>query len=348
MAPANIIGIVEGINFTGEYPMQIMRTPDDRFEGLDGYPFKPNYTNVKAADGSDIRIHHIDEGEGPLLICMHGQPTWSYLWRKMVAPLTQAGFRVVAPDLVGFGRSDKPAAQDDYTYVNHVDWMGQWLAANDFTDATLVCQDWGGLIGLRMLTAAPDRFSRIVVANTGLPDNTLVKPETSAALAQMAPNVPLVSAAELGAKMGSGAPDAFLHWIKFASESPEFTASSIFSPKTAPEVLKGYEAPFPDESYFAGARKFPSLVPLMPHHSDDRADNDKAWEVLGAWDKPVLTAFSDRDPVTKGGEVAFQKRIPGAKGVAHVTITDGGHFLQEDKPEEFAAAIITFVQALSA
>jgi haloalkane dehalogenase len=325
--------------------MQVLRTPDDRFEGLEGFAYAPNYTNVKAADGADIRIHHIDEGEGPLLICMHGQPTWSYLWRKMVGPLTQAGFRVVAPDLVGFGRSDKPAEQDDYTYASHVDWMGQWLEANDFTDATLVCQDWGGLVGLRMLTAAPERFSRIVVANTGLPDNTLVKPETSAALAQMAPNVPLVAASELGAKMGSGAPDAFLHWIKFAAESPEFRPSSVFPPSTSAEVLKGFEAPFPDESYFAGARKFPSLVPIMPHHSDDRADNDKAWEVLGAWDKPVLTAFSDRDPVTKGGEVAFQKRIPGAKGVEHVTITGGGHFLQEDKPEEFAAAIITFMQA---
>jgi haloalkane dehalogenase len=266
----------------------------------------------------------------------------------MIGPLTQAGFRVVAPDLVGFGKSDKPASQDDYTYENHVDWMSQWLTANDFTDATLVCQDWGGLVGLRMLTAAPDRFSRIVVANTGLPDTKLMKPETSAMLAQMAPNVPLVSAAELGPKMGSGAPDAFLHWIKFAAESPEFKPSAVFSPKTAPAVLKAYDAPFPDENYLAGARKFPLLVPIMPHHAEDRADNDKAWDVLRAWDKPVLTAFSDRDPVTKGGEAPFQRRIPGAQGVAHVTIKDGGHFLQEDKPDAFAAAIISFVQAHSA
>lgn len=324
--------------------MQIMRTPEDRFADLEGFSYTPHYTNVEAADSTSIRIHHIDEGEGPLLICMHGQPTWSYLWRKMVGPLTDAGFRVVAPDLVGFGRSDKPARQGDYSYVNHVDWMSQWLVANDFIDATLVCQDWGGLIGLRMLTAAPDRFSRIVVANTGLPDNKLVKPETSALLASLAPSVPLVSAAELGAKMGSGAPDAFLHWIKFAADSPEFTPSAVFSPKTAPAVLKGYDAPFPEGSYLAGARKFPMLVPLMPHHAQDRADNDDAWEVLRAWDKPVLTAFSDRDPVTKGGEAPFQSRIPGAQGVSHVTIEGGGHFLQEDKPDAFAAAIISFCQ----
>jgi len=327
--------------------MDIIRTPDDRFSNLEGYPYAPHYTEVKAADGTSIRIHHIDEGNGPLLICMHGQPTWSYLYRKMIGPLTDAGFRVVAPDLVGFGKSDKPTSQDDYTYVNHVDWMSQWLAANDFTDATLVCQDWGGLIGLRMLTAAPDRFARVIVANTGLPDNKTIKPEVSAMLAQLLPNVGLVTAKELGPKMGSGAPDAFLHWIKFAAESPEFVPSSVFSPKTAPEVIAGYDAPFPDEHYFAGARKFPMLVPLMPHHAEDRADNDKAWKVLEAWDKPLLTAFSDGDPVTKGGEVAFQKRVPGAQGIAHVTIKGGGHFLQEDKPEEFAAAIIGFMQDYS-
>lgn len=327
--------------------MQIARTPDDRFAGLEGYPFAPHYTEVKAADKTPIRIHHIDEGprEGQILICMHGQPTWSFLWRKMVGPLTDAGFRVIAPDLVGFGRSDKPMSQDDYTYANHVDWMGQWLTANDFTNATLVCQDWGGLIGLRMLTDAPDRFTRIVVANTGLPDNKLVKPEMSAMLEQMAPHVPLLSAADLGAKMGSGAPDAFLHWIKFAAEAPDFVPSAVFSPKTPDAVIAGYNAPFPDESFFAGARKFPSLVPIMPHHADDRSDNDKAWGVLRAWEKPLLTAFSDRDPVTKGGEVPFQRRVPGAQGVDHVTIEGGGHFLQEDKPEEFAAAIIGFVKA---
>lgn len=327
--------------------MDIMRTPDDRFIDLDAYPYAPHYTQVIAQDGTQLRIHHIDEGEGPLLICMHGQPTWSYLWRKMIGPLTQAGFRVVAPDLVGFGKSDKPAAQEDYTFVNHVDWMGQWLTANDFTDATLVCQDWGGLIGLRMLTAAPERFDRIVVANTGLPDNKAIKPEVSALLAQLMPNVPLVTAAELGPKMGSGAPDAFLHWIKFAAESPEFVPSAVFSPKTPPAVIAAYDAPFPDERYFAGARVFPKLVPLLPHHAQDRADNDKAWKILEAWDKPLLTAFSDRDPVTKGGEVAFQKRVPGAQGVVHTTITGGGHFLQEDRPEEFAAAIIAFMQAYS-
>lgn len=325
--------------------MRITRTPDDRFEGLEGYPFSPRYTEVKAADATSIRIHHIDEGprDGPVLICMHGQPTWSYLWRKMVGPLTDAGFRVIAPDLVGFGRSDKPASQDDYTYANHVDSMSQWLAANDFRDATLVCQDWGGLIGLRMLVAAPDRFARIVVANTGLPDNRLVKPETSAMLEKMTPHIPLVSAAVLGQKMGNGAPDAFLHWIKFAAESPEFVPSAVFSPKTPPPVIAGYDAPFPDESYFAGARRFPSLVPIMPHHASDRADNDKAWEVLRTWDKPLLTAFSDRDPITKGGEAPFQRRVPGAQGVDHVTIEGGGHFLQEDKPSEFAGAIIEFI-----
>ncbi len=330
--------------------MKILRTPDARFENLSGYDFAPHYSEVTAANGAALRLHYLDEGprDGEIILCMHGQPSWSYLYRKMIPILVDAGFRVIAPDLIGFGKSDKPSHIDDYTYQNHVDWMNQWFLAMDISDVTLVCQDWGGLIGLRVVADNVDRFARLVVANTGLPSSRTVTPEMSEMLGKLYPTIPVPNAAMVQEQFASGSPTAFLYWVKYAAESSEFTVREVFnllSGITNQNILDGYEAPHPDENHSAGARKFPSCVPLLPHHQADRDANDKAWEVLEKFEKPVLTAFSDGDPVTKGGETQFQERIPGAKGVEHVTIKGGGHFLQEDQPEQLSETIINFMKS---
>ena len=328
--------------------MTILRTDDSRFSDLSGYPYKPNYIEVDGGNGPQLRVHYLDEGpsDGEIVLCMHGQPSWSYLYRKMIPFLTAAGFRVIAPDLVGFGRSDKFSQTNEYSYASHVDWMSQWFTKLGLTNVNLVCQDWGGLIGLRLVANFPDNFARLVIANTGLPDSQTVSSEMSAMLAQIYPSIPIPSAAEVIEQFANGAPGAFLYWVKYSAESPDFSIRDVFGLLSNIEdekVLEGYTAPFPDQSYIAGARAFPSLVPLMPHHKSVREDNDAAWSVLEAFDKPVLTAFSDGDAVSRGGEAVFQKRIPGAKGVDHVTIKGGGHFLQEDQPEAFSQAIIEFV-----
>jgi haloalkane dehalogenase len=293
--------------------MEILRTPDERFANLPGYPFRPNY-----ADAGGLRVHYVDEGPrdaAPVLL-MHGEPSWSYLYRKMIPILTAAGQRVIAPDLVGFGRSDKPARPEDHTYKRHVDWMAALMERLDLRNITLFGQDWGGLIGLRLAAEHPERFSRIVVGNTGLPtgDRPMSK--------------------------------AFLDWRKFSRESPKFVIGNIIQSgcltPLAPEVVAAYEAPFPDDRYKAGARQMPSLVPISP---DDpaAAANHKAWEVFSRWEKPFLTAFSDGDQITGGGEKIFQRLVPGAKNRTHVTIKGGGHFLQEDKGEELARVIADFI-----
>jgi haloalkane dehalogenase len=293
--------------------MDTLRTPDERFSQLAGYPFAPRYVEV---DG--IRIHHVDEGPrgGPPVLLMHGEPSWSYLYRKMIPLLTAAGLRAVAPDLVGFGRSDKPARRSDYTYQRHVDWMRGWLEKVDLRGVTLVCQDWGGLIGLRLAAEHEDRFARIVAANTFLPTGD--RP--------------------LG--------DAFQAWRKFSQEVAEFPVGAIVqggcTTPLAPEVVAAYDAPFPDESYKEGARQFPVLVPAAP---DDPAApaNRKAWEVLRRWQKPFFTAFSDSDPITRGADLVLQESIPGAKNQPHATIAGGGHFLQEDRGEELARVVVDFI-----
>jgi haloalkane dehalogenase len=297
--------------------MEFLRTPDDRFENLADYPFAPNYSNVTAADGTTLRIHHLDEGpadQSPVL-CMHGEPSWSYLYRHMISALTAKGRRVVAPDLIGFGRSDKPTSQDDYTYESHVDWMSQWLNNNDLTNITLFCQDWGGLIGLRLVAAFPERFARVIVANTGLP---------------------------IGTSPGPG----FAAWLEFSQNIEVFPVGFIVNGGThrelSPAEIAAYDAPFPDETYKAAARVFPRLVPISDAHGSV-AENRAAWAVLATFDRPFLTAFSDKDAVTAGGHVVFQERVPGAKGQPHVTIQDGGHFLQEDKPQELADLIHSFM-----
>jgi haloalkane dehalogenase len=295
-----------------------LRTPDERFKNLKGFPFEPKYAEVPDGEGGRLRIHYVDEGPrnaDPVLL-MHGEPSWSFLYRKMIRIFLGAGYRAVAPDLIGFGRSDKPAHRSNYTYNRHVEWMKAWLEQVDLKRITLVCQDWGGLIGLRLLAAHPGRFARAVTANTGLPTGDFPISE------------------------------AFLQWRKFSVEVPEFSVGAIINMGTLSdlpeEILEAYNAPFPDETYKEGARIFPSLVPISP---DDPAAtaNRQAWEVLSKFEKPFLTAFSDGDPITRGGEQIFQKRVPGAKGQPHTIIKAGGHFLQEDRGEEFARVVIDFM-----
>jgi len=301
--------------------VNVLRTPDERFHALPGFDFAPHYVEVPTGEGSrTLRVHYIDEGPASgseKILLMHGEPSWCYLYRKMVPPLTQAGFRVIAPDLVGFGRSDKPARRTDYTYARHVEWMRAALIDElGLSGLTLVGQDWGGLIGLRLVAEHPDRFRRVVAANTGLPTGDM--------------------------DMG----EAFLAWQKFSQEVPEMPIGRIVGggcvSDIGPEVTAAYDAPFPDESYKEGARQFPLLVPTRP--DDPAADaNRRAWDVLKDFDKPFLCAFSDRDPITHGADRLFCDLVPGAAGQNHVTITAAGHFLQEDNGEDLATAVTDFV-----
>ena len=298
--------------------MKVLRTPDERFADLPNFPYAPRYVDI---DAGALRVHYLDEGppDGEVVLLLHGEPSWSFLYRKMIPVLTAAGLRCVVPDLVGFGRSDKPADRADYTYARHVGWMGEVVFdALGLDGITFFGQDWGGLIGLRLVTDRPDRFARIVVANTGLPTGD--QPMT----------------------------DAFLSWQRFSQETPRFHVGGIVKggcrTELAPEVVAAYDAPFVDDSYTAGARMFPMLVPTSPDDPAAEA-NRKAWEVLRGFDRPVLTAFSDQDPVTAGGFGIFQSSVPGAAGQPHTTIEGAGHFLQEDKGEEVARVVADFVAA---
>ncbi len=297
--------------------MQVLRTPEARFDGLEDYPFAPHYVEIADADGTALRIHYVDEGprRAPPILLMHGEPSWSYLYRKMIAGLAARGHRVIAPDLIGFGKSDKPTEQSDYTYERHVTWMSAWLGRLDLSDITLFCQDWGGLIGLRLVAAFPERFARVVVGNTGLP-------------------------------VGTGMTDGFKAWLNFSQMTPVFPVGFIVNGGTTRELSAAeqaaYDAPYPDESYKAGARIFPALVPVTPEHGSV-AENKAAWSVLETYDKPFLTAFSDKDMVTAGGEKAFLSRVPGARGQKHTIIEGGGHFLQEDAPDRLVDVIDDFI-----
>jgi len=333
--------------------VEVIRTPDARFESLPDYPFAPNYTEIADGEGGSLRIHHVDEGprDGEVILCLHGQPTWSYLYRKMIPPFVEAGFRVLAPDFVGFGRSDKPTEIDDYTYARHVRWMSDWLEAQDLRNITLFCQDWGGLIGLRLVAAYPDRFARVVAANTALPDGSGVPEEAGPAMRKLYESLPVVKVSELFERFAAkDGPPGFLFWRKFCAETPELRIGELMgvagSKEVASAIRAAYEAPFPDQRYVAGARKFPSLVPVFPDDPELPA-NRKAWETLAAFDKPFLTAFADGDPVTAGAEKVFQKRVPGAQNRKHPTIANAGHFLQEDQGEAVAAEVLRFIAETS-
>mgnify|MGYP000213666117 CR=1 FL=1 len=298
--------------------MRCLRTPDDRFAHLEDFDFAPHYGEVDDTEGGRLRIHYLDEGpqDGEPILVMHGEPTWSYLYRHMIPIFTSAGHRVLAPDLVGFGRSDKPASREDYTYQRHVDWMSDWLQQVDLRGITLVCQDWGGLIGLRLVADMPERFARIVVANTALPtgDQPLGK--------------------------------AFLVWREFSQSVPDFNAGRIVyggtTSKLTDSEVAAYNAPFPDESYKQGARQFPMLVPAS---ADDPAaePNRAAWNILSGLKIPVLTVFGADDKIMSGIDAVFQKIMPGAAGQAHSILTGGGHFLQEDVGAELAQSTLAFV-----
>jgi haloalkane dehalogenase len=299
--------------------MQVLRTPDDRFTGLPDFPYEARYVDVDAGDGSGpLRMAYVDEGprDGCTVLMLHGEPSWSFLYRKIIPIVVEAGHRAIAPDLIGFGRSDKPVDRDDYTYARHVAWVTAFLDAVELDDITLLCQDWGGLIGLRLVAAQPDRFAGVVAANTFLPDGTATPSK------------------------------AFLDWQRFSQTVEEFPTGFILQGATTTELsdaeVAAYEAPFPDQSYVAGARAFPALVPTSPDDPGAIA-NAEAWRALEQFDKPFVTAFSDSDPVTGGADAALRRCIPGAQGQPHTTLVGGHHFLQEDVGPELAQVVVDLV-----
>jgi haloalkane dehalogenase len=301
--------------------MQILRTPDERFADLLDYDFAPHYRDVTAADGTALRFHFVDEGPrdaAPVLL-LHGNPSWSYLHRHMIRGLVERGHRVVALDLMGMGRSDKPTRRSDYTMANHIDWMSQWLVGEDLTDITLYCQDWGGLTGLHLLPLHPDRFARVIASNTGLPT-------------------------------GEGANKFMEQWLEFSQSVDELPIGHLIDNGTTRALSDAeqaaYLAPYPDGSYQTAALQFPLLIPVQP-------DNPgvpicvATWEFLSTWTKPFLTVFGSDDPISfkPGAHLKFQRKVPGAAGQPHRVIEGARHFIQEDAPEELVEIIDTFVAA---
>lgn len=293
--------------------MDYVRTPDAAFAGIVDFPFAPNYIDINDPhDGTPLRVHYVDEGpcDAPVVLMMHGEPSWSYLYRHMIGPVAAAGLRVIAPDLIGFGKSDKPVRTADYSYARHVAWMRLWLEQLDLTRITLACQDWGSLIGLRLVAEMPDRFSGVVLSNGGLPE-------------------------------GGSPPRAFALWRAFSQWSPVFPIGKIINAGTRRSLsaaeIAAYDAPFPSSAYKAGARIFPTFVPF--NNNVAIPDQKRAWSVFEKWEKPFLCCFSDGDPVTRGGESRWIGRVPGTAGQPHTTLS-GGHFIQEDDPQGFVHCIL--------
>lgn len=300
--------------------MQTLRTPEDRFGNLPEFPYLPSYSEVDDDDGGRLRVAWVQAGppDADPVLLLHGEPSWSFLYRRMIPILTAAGHRVVCPDLVGFGRSDKPTRIEDHTYARHVEWMRTLVCdVLDLRRVTLVGQDWGGLIGLRLAAENPDRFANIVVANTGLPTGDIPMPEIWWQFRTAIQNLPTIDVGR-------------------------FVAAGCRRP-VSDEVRAGYDAPFPDDTFCAGPRAMPGLVPTTP---DDpaAAANRSAWKTLAASETPMLVAFSDGDPITGGMAAIFQQEMRGAQGVEHPVIANAGHFLQEDAGEELAGAIVTFLR----
>ena len=294
--------------------MDAQRTPDERFTHLPDFPFAPVYREV----GEGLRMHYLDEGprEGRVVLLLHGEPSWCFLYRHMIPPLTAAGFRCIAPDLIGFGRSDKPRRREDYTYVRHLDWLTELMHGLELRDINLFCQDWGGLLGLRMVAAEPDRFATVTASNTFLPTGE----ETPS--------------------------EVFRQWKQFAETAEEFPIGGVVQLGTysalSDQVVAAYDAPFPDETYKSGARIFPALVPTSPDDPEGQ-NNRHAWRILEQFERPFLTLFGTKDPITRGGDTVMQERIQGAKGQPHIRIAGGGHFIQEEKGEELARHLIAFL-----
>ena len=300
--------------------MEFLTTPEHCFEQIVDFDYAPHFLRVDDYEGSSLKLHYIDEGprDANVVLMLHGEPSWSYLYRKMIGPVVEAGYRVIAPDLIGFGKSDKPTERSDYTYQRHLDWIRQVIIQLDLKNITLVCQDWGGLLGLRLVAEHLDLFSRVLAANTMLPTG------------DHKPN------------------EAFLNWQTFSQEVAVFPVAGIIKGATVTplgsEVLAAYDAPFPDETYKSGVRQFPLLVPTTPNDPASEA-NRLAWQTLRQFTKPFITAFSDSDPVTAGGDKIMQKLIPGCQGQAHAVIQQGGHFLQEDQGKRLAAVLLTFMSS---
>ena len=344
--------------------MKVLRTPDERFRDLVDFPFAPNYLDIDDQDGGTLRMHYLDEGpaDGELVLCMHGQPNWSYSFRKMIGPLAKAGFRVIVPDIVGFGRSDEPAQRSDYTFDRHVNWLKSFIEGLDLQHINLIAQDWGGPIALRNVADNPDRFARILVTNTGLGDAKGIPLEKSSELHRLLSETPVLPIEEV-TKNALGAVDGrpgFFYWIKHCDAYADFDPGEVMRfwlNDCSDEECRAYAAPFPDESYKQGARQFPTLVPIIPDNPSI-PDNKRAWKVLEKFDKPFLTAFSESPLPTRGpcakfldfkmykneapAIVRFQQDIPGARGLNHVTIADSGHYTQDDAGEELARVAIEF------
>ncbi|MEK9883925.1 MAG: haloalkane dehalogenase [Acidimicrobiaceae bacterium] len=296
--------------------MQVVRTPAERFEALPDFPFAPHYVEIDDGEGGRLRVHYVDEGprDGQTVLLLHGEPSWCFLYRHIIPQLVDGGCRVIAPDLVGFGKSDKPTEKSDYTYNRHVNWMQAAIIDHlDISDATFFGQDWGGLIGLRLVAENASRFARVVISNTGLPTG----------------DHPLT--------------EAFMAWQHYSKTSPDFDIGRLINAAAVRELsadeIAAYDAPFPDDTYKAGARIFPSLVPTAPDDPTASA-NRAAWEIFDRWEKPFLCCFSDRDPVTRGGDGAFLSRVPGTAGQPHETIENAHHFVQEDSPNDVARIIL--------
>ncbi|MDP4505394.1 haloalkane dehalogenase [Nonomuraea turcica] len=300
-----------------------MRTPEARFHDLPDYPFASHYVEIGQAR---LRMHYIDETpadpSGETVLLLHGNPSWSYLYRHVIPPLVAAGHRCVAPDLIGFGKSDKPASRFAYTYRNHLDWLREALFDRlDLREVTLVCHDWGGALGLPLLAAQSGRFRRVVASNTGL----------STGEEDLGEGWPMMAA-----------------WLQSSQRIHPFEPSKVIDSFTvndlALEELAAYDAPYPDESYLPGVRQFPLLIPISPQDENTPALRE-AWAVLESLDIPFLCAFSDQDHITRGDHSALSGRIPGAKGQSHITISNAGHFVQEDQGPAFAAVIAGFIRS---
>ena len=296
--------------------MNVLRTPEDRFVDLPDFPFSPHYVEV----GDGLRMHYLDEGapDGRCLLLLHGEPSWSFLYRHMLPPLVEAGFRCVAPDLIGFGRSDKPVEKSAYSYASHLAWLIELVDTLRLSDIHLFCQDWGGLLGLRLVADDPDRFATVTASNTFLPTGQETLPEV------------------------------FHQWRQFSQMVEEFPVSGVVQMGTrselSDEVLRGYDAPFPDERYKAGARVFPALVPTRADDPEG-INNRQAWKVLERYSKPFLTLFGDKDPITRGGDKIMQARVLGSQRQPHALIMGGGHFIQEECGSELADHLTRFLHS---
>ncbi len=320
--------------------LAVHRTPDECFVGLPGYPFAPRYADVAPLDEPDLaplRMHYLDEGppDGPVVLLLHGQPTWSYLYRTVIPVLVEAGLRVIAPDNIGFGRSDKPSSPYDYTLARHIGWTRSLVTGLDLRDVTLVAQDWGGPIGLSVLAHEPDRFAGVVAANTILhtADPALADRLTWAVHGEGESRVVLE--------------ESLLDYLLYTQRAPvlrasDFVGASTASPLTA-EVLAAYDAPFPTPGHTAGLRQMTALLPLTRNDPGARIGR-RTLRALESWDRPFVTAYSDGDPATRGWETVFAERVPGARGQEHVTIPGAGHFLQEDAGPALARVVVDVVR----